>query len=333
VTLRDVARRAGVDVSTASRALSGRRHVTEPLAVRVQRAAEAQGYSPNQAARSLRLARTLTLGIVFGRLQSPISLELLEGLGSRADEAGYSLMVTVARGAPEQYRTLVRRLFERRVDGLFVASPPELGDALAPFDAAGAPVVALVRRGPDTEDLPLVTASEERAVHQAVSRLRALGHRRLLYLGVPEAIPSARLDWLLAAAAAHGCVLEPVVTSQDSGTAELEAHIAQALRRSAATAVFFEYSEAVRMLHAFQRLGLVMPRDLSAVAFGESSWSSGLGSALSSIRHDLISLGRIAAQTMLDRLAGAADVELVEAGIAEWVERASVGLAPPAPWR
>src|SRR5579862_3617099 len=82
VTLRDVARRAGVDVSTASRALTGSRNVTAPLATRVRGAAAALGYSPNHAARSLRLSHSMTLGVVFGRFQNPLLLELIEGLSS-----------------------------------------------------------------------------------------------------------------------------------------------------------------------------------------------------------------------------------------------------------
>jgi LacI family transcriptional regulator len=331
VTLRDVARRAGVDVSTASRALSGRRRVTAGVAGRVHDAAESLGFSPNYAARSLRLSRTMTLGIVFGQLTSPGLLEFLEGLGSRADEDGYSLMVTVARGGAERYRTLVQRLCERRVDGLFIAAPPELGDALRGLQQAGTPVVALFRHGPGGDDLPLVTASEEEAVRQALRRLRELGHRRLLYLGIPAAIPSVRLEWLKEAAVGLGLALDARVIGHEESVTRLEARLREALGETAATALFFEYSEAPRLLGALRGLDLRIPQDLSLVVFGESTWTIELGPPLASIRHDLQALGRIAAQMMIERLACGPDAELpsvVEAGVGEWVERASIGPAP-----
>lgn len=325
VTLRDVARRAGVDVSTASRALSGRRRVTAEIAGRVHEAAAALGFSPNQAARSLRLARTMTLGIVVGRHINPGLLEFLEGLGSRADEDGYSLMVTVAQDAADHYRTLVRRLLERQVDGLFIAAPPDLGDALRGLQQAGTPVLGLFSRGRGGDALPLVTASEENAVDRAVARLGALGHRRLLYLGIPEAIPSIRVEWLHAATAAHGLMLRPQVVSHEKSAAALQAQVRRALQETAATALFFDYSEAPRLLHALRSLELHVPDDLSLVVFGESSWTIELGPPLASIRHDLHALGRVAAQAMIDRLSGAAAADTVEAGVAEWVERASIG--------
>src|SRR5439155_17392308 len=86
VTLRNVARHAGLDVSTASPTLTGRRRVTASIAGRVHSAAAFLGYSPNEAARSLRLSRTMTLGIVLQQLSGPGLLEFVEGLGSGADE-------------------------------------------------------------------------------------------------------------------------------------------------------------------------------------------------------------------------------------------------------
>lgn len=90
VTLLDVANEAGVSVSTASRALTGARRVRGDLERRVQEAVESLGYRPNEAARGLRMARTMTLGVLFHRLSSPVSLDMIDGMGAAAHEARYS---------------------------------------------------------------------------------------------------------------------------------------------------------------------------------------------------------------------------------------------------
>ena len=112
-TLRDVAERAGVSISTASRALTGTRRVHPELIDRVETAASDLGYRPNQAARSLRMARTMTFGVIFNRLESPVMLDLLDGLNAGSADREYTLLVTSARGDMTVYRHLIRRLFER----------------------------------------------------------------------------------------------------------------------------------------------------------------------------------------------------------------------------
>src|SRR5690606_29970061 len=118
VTLKDVARHAGVSISTASRALTGQRNVQSDLVARVWAAAEELGYRPNVAARGLRLARTMTIGAVFNRLESPVALEVFDGLGEAAHKHGYSVLVANAGGSAEEYQVVLQRLFDQRVDAL-----------------------------------------------------------------------------------------------------------------------------------------------------------------------------------------------------------------------
>jgi LacI family transcriptional regulator len=328
VTLREVAERAGVDVSTASRALTGRRKVTPGVARRVRSAALALGYSPNAAARTLRLARTMTLGLVLSRLSEPL-FDFEDGLGSGVESQGYSLMLTVARGDPERYRTLVRRLFERRVDGLFVASPPDLADALAPYEKAGVPVMELFDRGAGPDTLPLLTATEEDAVGRAVVRLAELGHRCLLYLATPLTIASIRATWLAQAAERAGVRLSrDTVARGEPDPPFLERMRAHLSGAEPVTAIFTELMTLARLLRVLGALAARVPADVSLVAFGESAWTAELGFPMASIRHDMLRLGRMAAATMLGWLQGTRPPTVITAGVGEWVERASVGPAP-----
>jgi LacI family transcriptional regulator len=116
-TLHDVAARAGVSVATASRALArtdvGDRNKNHS---RVLKAAAELGYVANEAARSLRNVKTMTVGVVFNQLHDPLSTELLDALASTLEEHGYSLFVATAQGVEERFDNLVLRFLERRVD-------------------------------------------------------------------------------------------------------------------------------------------------------------------------------------------------------------------------
>ncbi|MGE0541169.1 MAG: LacI family DNA-binding transcriptional regulator [Dehalococcoidia bacterium] len=330
VTLRDVAQRAGVDVSTASRALTGRRRVTPAIAKRVRSAAASLGYSPNVTARNLRMARTMTLGLIFPKLNSPTSLEFAEGLSSGIEEEGYSLMLTTARGEPEHFRTLVQRLFERRVDALFIATPPDLGTTLQAYENAGVPVLVLFARGLGPESLPLFTAMEDEALRQAAARLAALGHRRVIYFGMPQSVPSVRTTWLQQSAERSGLTLTIEMVPHEEHHAGLYDRVARHLTVTDRATVFFsDLSVLPRLMHVLNQMGLRIPADLSLVAFGESPWTLEFGVPIASISHDMLQLGRLAAATILDWLQGSRPADVVSVGGGVWVERDSIGPAPP----
>ncbi|HYM34797.1 MAG TPA: LacI family DNA-binding transcriptional regulator, partial [Steroidobacteraceae bacterium] len=136
VTLEDVAKRARVSVSTASRALAGFK-VNKKNAQKVQRAAADLGYVMNEAARSLRNVRTQTVGLVFHELTGAFGIELLSSISSRLDAHGYCVFVATAQGENERYDKLVHRFLERRVDALLCVHGAGTGAALNRFVSAG----------------------------------------------------------------------------------------------------------------------------------------------------------------------------------------------------
>src|SRR5262245_17261201 len=101
VTLRHVARRARVSVATASRALCGMK-VRDGNAERILKAARELGYVHNEAARSLRNVRTMTIGMVFHALTSSVGIELLSSVSELFDARGYSVFVATAQGDAER---------------------------------------------------------------------------------------------------------------------------------------------------------------------------------------------------------------------------------------
>ncbi|MFD0381849.1 LacI family DNA-binding transcriptional regulator [Streptomyces stramineus] len=136
--IKDVAERAGVSVATVSRVLNGR----SPVATtrdRVLAAVAELGYRPNVVARSLRTARTRTLGLVISDLRNPFFTELADAVEQEARALRYSLIIGNAGESPEQQDDHIRTLLDRRIDGLLVSSAGTGSAMLAEAVASGTP--------------------------------------------------------------------------------------------------------------------------------------------------------------------------------------------------
>jgi LacI family transcriptional regulator len=329
-TLRDVAALAGVSVSTASRALTGRRRVSAATVERVHASAHALGYSPNEAARLLKMSRSMTLGVTFLNLATPVVLDVIDGLTAGSHERDFSLLVTSARGDPAIYRRHIQRFFERRVDGLFLVSPSHVEADLAPFRRAGAPVLALVGRGPECGDVPLLTVREQPVADAAVARLAELGHRALAFLAPSTPLALHRRGVLTAAAARRGLPLHYVSIKPDDDASSMQRALAPVLGKlGGATALLADHREMASLLPALRALELRIPDDLSLIAFTDSRWTEGVvWPPIASIHTDTFEMGRRAAHLLARWLEGEAPPDRTLLDLARWVERPSVGRSP-----
>src|SRR5215831_14592066 len=139
-TMKDVAARAGVAVSTVSRILNGTGYGSEETRGRVLAASSALGYMPSLRARGLRQSRTMTIGIAVPDLGNPVFLEYVRGVEHTAGQAGYAVTICDAQASVDVQTRQFERLFADRVDGLLVV-PPILSHAGAePFLQAGVPL-------------------------------------------------------------------------------------------------------------------------------------------------------------------------------------------------
>src|SRR5271165_3314765 len=177
VTLKDVARRAGVHSATASRALNPetRLLVSEETARRVLAAAAELGYRPNTVARSLRTRRSHTIGVLIPDLNNPLFPPIVRGLEDRLDADGYVALIGNTDGDDARERRLFEQMRARHVDGYVLATAHLRSPLLAEAAQAGLAVV-LMNRIAEDYSFPSVTVDNERGVRMAVSHLAALGH-------------------------------------------------------------------------------------------------------------------------------------------------------------
>lgn len=322
-TLHAVAKAAGVSTATVSKALNGLPVSPENLA-RVQEAAEALGYVPNQAARSIRGAPTMTIGFVMAFDLHPATelMAIVSSLIADMQDNGYSVFLSMP-GEASDPDPLLWRFIERRIDGLFLWNA-RASSALAAYESAGIPIVAIGPRAPGLEALPMVTVDSTAVYRQLYRDLRSLGHRAAI-----EIAPGPVADVHRASARAAGIDWEAVTIGFD---AESATDFVRSLDRPGGpTVVLGAYPSVVQVLAATVELGMEVPRDLSIVAITESPGAALLRTPLSAVRTDWERIGEASAQAMLRALAGERLADEVLPGCVEWIPRASVGPAPKRP--
>src|SRR6266508_4204214 len=189
VTLRDVARVAGVHPATVSRALNveTRALVNEETAKRVIDAAEELGYKPNRIARGLKTNRSYTVGVLIPDLTNPLFPPIVRGIEDRLGEAGYTSLIANTENDPERERSDVLALRARQVDGFITATARRDHELLWEMVAAGERVVLVNRRVADGS-LPAVTGDDREGMRLAVEHITALGHSRIAHLGGPQEV-------------------------------------------------------------------------------------------------------------------------------------------------
>jgi len=323
VTLQHVADRAGVSIATASRALAGS-VASAASAERVLAAATELGYIPNEAARSLRAARTMTIGVAFFSLKLPGGLDMLEGLSRAFDERGYTLLIADTGAERARFDTILSRFLERRVDALVCVNPDGLGPVLERYSESAVPAVALISRGRGATRLPLISPSLEPAAGDALRRLERLGHRRVALMMPGGETGAFRSIWRLVRTTALEAVgMDPFA----AGFSVLRA-LEPFREAGGPTAVLTTYPIALQLLRACREQHIAVPRGLSVAAISdEPVLSEMLETPLSAINVDMAAFGLAAGKLVLEWLAGTAPARTTLVPVSNWIDRATTG--PP----
>ncbi|MEL7363464.1 MAG: LacI family DNA-binding transcriptional regulator [Bacteroidota bacterium] len=305
-TIRDVAHRAGVSISTVSRVLNDTARVSHTKRKRVLEAAAALGYAPNPAARTLLSKQTSSLGVLLPFVSGEFFSELLHSLDTAAQDAGYFLLISTSHRLHNEFRA-ARMMLEKRVDGLIVMAPelrPREAQMLA---SASEPIVFI---NTDAEGLPFDTVNFDNygGSYALTSHLLALGHRDIGIIRGPvgardaeqrlkgyrtalaEAGIAPRSDWIVTGEytlEAGYAVAQPLFAKDEHPTALLCANDYCA-------------AGAVRAAH---EAGLSVPSDLSVVGFDGLPSTLYMQPPLTTARVPIDVVGRTAVSLLLDRIA------------------------------
>ncbi|MGU3496789.1 LacI family DNA-binding transcriptional regulator [Xanthobacteraceae bacterium A53D] len=330
VTLADVARVAGVDMSTASRVLRGEasQRVREETRARILEVARQMQYLANPLARGLRTQRTDTLGIVVPQLDNPVFSSAIRGAEQAAARRGYSLLIS-HRDSGATASTIAKISQTNRVDGLLVASLDDDEVLRTDLNAARVPFVLMNRILPGA---PLSVVLDSRAAaFKAADHLIGLGHRRIAHLAGRAGGFNAgeRLQGYRDALEAAGIAYDPRLVAVAGYTAEGGAAAMRALLAERPTAVLAAtLVSAAGAMATLHEAGLRIPDDVSVVGLHDAPVAGMLYPALTSVAMPTEEMGRVAADLLISSLAGETPEPVAPLPPGSLVVRASSGPAP-----
>ncbi|HMK97127.1 MAG TPA: LacI family DNA-binding transcriptional regulator [Acidimicrobiales bacterium] len=335
-TLSEIARKAGVSVSVASRVLNGDPTVRarEETRERVLQAAKLLNYSPNYAGRALRLARSKALALIVPFVSSPLFSDLLQGAEDAAEQEGYTLLIGHANSIKAGSDALRRLVGEGRVDGFVLQRSDDLSDqALENLVANDARIVLANSRTPRRRGS--VVMDDVAGAKLATEHLISLGHERIgLVGGIPSSDLARRREQGYAAALheaglrRHESLVRRSGWSPELAAQSVESLVNEPVRPTAI--VVCNVNGAIGALTALRRLGIDVPADLSIVAFHDEWVAEHTCPPLTTVKMPYYEVGLQAVRSLVAQLAGRPSEDIV---IKEppplLVQRASSAPPPP----
>jgi LacI family transcriptional regulator, galactose operon repressor len=307
--MREVAERAGVALSSVSRVLSGHPDVSEVMRNRVRDAVAALGYEPDMLAQSMRTGATMTVGFVVSDISNPLFAQIGLGAEVRLRASGYALQLANSMSRPELDARHVRLFRSRRVDGLLLSLADEDdGEAVGAVAASGIPCVLVDREAPELAEMSAVLSDHAAGMTEAVGHLLELGHQRIALInGNPHVRPGKERAKVLRRLTRG----RPDVTAQlrqGSFTAEHgEATSIELLSQPhRPTAIIVGGNQILAgVLRGIRAAGLRVPSDLSLITCDDVPLAEFLEPPIATVSRKPGEIGRVAAELLLDRMAGA----------------------------
>jgi DNA-binding LacI/PurR family transcriptional regulator len=295
VTLHDVAREAGVAVSTVSRALSDPGRVNVATRERVQAVARDLHYRPNRLAQALPTGRTGMLAVLVPDITNPHNFGLVRGAEAQARAAGSTLVIADTQGGPELESAHLDRLASS-VDGFLLASS-RLPDGQLQSLAERSPVVLFNRR---VDGLASVATDSADGSRQIVEHLVALGHRHLAYLAGPSAAWSDAERWRALSEHAEAAGVRSVRCGPFPPTLEGGPAAADVGLASGATAlVAFNDLLAIGVLRRLADRGIAVPGQVSVVGYDDIFGSDFCSPPLTTVAGPVDEAGRALVDVLL----------------------------------
>jgi LacI family transcriptional regulator len=269
VTRDDVARAAGVSPAVVSYVVNnGPRPVSVKTREHVLEVIRRLGYKPDGIARSLRTRRSGALGLVIPDASNPFFAELARAIEDSAYEAGMSVLVCNSADDVQRESRYVRRLAERRVDGLILISARAEQDLTDLLDL-GIPIVAM-DRSPDDSPISTIRVRNREAAECATEHLLGHGHSNVAFVSGPAlGVSEARRTGWEEAHRRHGRSPGPSVArpfSYEGGATAMQELLADSRSRPTAVLVSSDI-QAIGLLHQATRLRLSVPGDLAVISF------------------------------------------------------------------
>lgn len=304
-TIKDLAARVSLSVSTVSRALSGDRNISEETRERVLRAAEEMGYAPNLAAKSIRGGRSGTVGVVVPELDTRYTIQVIRGIQDVLYRKGIRVVVADSMEDPDTERENLLLMQRFLVDGIIFSQCSYLHntDLLKNLQDGGLPMVSFGRI-PHGLDVSQVLVNDYAKSFFVVEKMIQSGCRHICHFRGPDNIYNSveRAKGFRDVMKKYKLPYEelPGGLGMEDGALAADALAAAGLKVDG----LFAFNEAVGVgaMNRLRELGFRIPEDISVAAFSGSNLSKAVFPQLTSVEPPMFEMGRTAAEMLIERV-------------------------------
>lgn len=306
VTIRDVAKEAGVSVATASRAMNNMSIVTPQTRAKIEAAAKKLEYVPHVGARSLTRQKTDTIGVILPDLFGEYFSELIRGIDMAVNAAGKSLLLSTMHGSAEETLRSIRAM-KGRVDGLLVLPPDATVRQLPQQGDVGLPIVLLNAPSKDTKT-PYIGIDNYAGAFGVTMHLIDRGAERLVHIAGPKTNRDAkeRLRGFMDAMAEGRTDDKPIILHGDFREGSGRVAIGELLQSGKPFDAIFAANDVmgIEAVASLRDAGFAVGKDVLIAGFDDIPLSRYITPALTTARTDIAELGAIAANTLLELIGG-----------------------------
>ncbi|MGI2328229.1 LacI family DNA-binding transcriptional regulator [Planococcus sp. YIM B11945] len=307
ITIEDVAKAAGVSISTVSRVMNNNyHHMAEETKQKVLDAISALDYRPNALAKGLKQMKTNSIGLILANLQNPFWLLVLEGIEDACQEAGYSLLILNSRDDIEKEGNNVKEFLMRQLDGMII-NPADGENAL--FNVLvdeQFPLVFLNRKVAGL-NADTVVVDNVRGTTLAINHLVSLNKKKIAIFLYPTSGISPRLERIEGykkALTEHGLEVDDSLIKIVENKDDCLEHIKQLFAGDEKPDAIFSTNNMLTLviLDALGELGIKVPEDISLLGYDETEWSKHLSPPLTTIKQPAYEMGRGAAERLIQSI-------------------------------
>ncbi|EOW9268090.1 TPA: substrate-binding domain-containing protein [Vibrio cholerae] len=306
-TMKDIARLAGVSTSTVSHVINKSRFVSDEIAERVNNAAQQLNYAPSALARSLKMNRTKTIGMLVTTSTNPFFGEVVKGVERSCYHQGYNLILCNTEGDNQRMKASINTLLQKRVDGLLLMCSTLEGERLDVFDRYPDIPIVVMDWGPILFASDKIQDNSLQGGYMAAKHLIESGHKEFGCITGPLIRHQAqmRYEGYKRALAEAGIAINPdwIVESDFECEGGYQAFEKLYERGKLPSALFVSNDMmAMGVIQAASQRGLRVPDDLSLIGYDDVHIAKFMTPALTTIHQPKYRLGKAAVDTLLYRL-------------------------------
>ncbi|AMQ57767.1 LacI family DNA-binding transcriptional regulator [Algoriphagus sanaruensis] len=312
ITMKEIAKKLGVSVSTISRALKDSPELHPETKRKIVEAAKEMNYQPNLLAQSLRISRSKTLGVIVPEITSHFFASCISGIQDTANKRGYNVMICQSNELLEQEKANIRTLVSSQVDGLLISLSRETNQFEHLYDLYDREI-NFVLFDRVQEDIPVskVTFNDAGGAYQVTKHLLENGSRRIVYVSGPEDlyISKKRKEGYLRALEEFGVHQDNSLIKITDLTTEGNIKVARDIlaMRPRPDAVFCMIDPvAVDVLTEWKTQGIKIPEDIALAGFTNNPTSAVVEPPLTTVSQPGYEMGKLAVSHLLDQLDGIA---------------------------